>query len=47
MAKKENQSKILVVFDEILIKTNEIIRPNRKFERKKYRCPDKKNSTSA
>lgn len=40
LKKKTNQ--ILLAFDNILIKTKEIVRPNRTFERKKYRYPDKK-----
>lgn len=39
---KKKTRQILLAFDSILIKAKEIVRPNRTFERKKYRYPDKK-----
>jgi hypothetical protein len=39
---KKKTKQLLLAFDNILIKTKEIVRPNRTFERKKYRYPDKK-----
>lgn len=41
LLKKKNKQ-VLDAFDYILIKTKEIVRPNRQFERKKYRYPDRK-----
>lgn len=41
---KRKLSKVLPAFDDILTRAKEIVRPNRKFERKKYRHPDIKLS---
>lgn len=41
---KKKTKQILIAFDEILLKTKEIVRPHRKFLRKKYRYPDRKPS---
>ena len=41
---KKKTKQVLIAFDEILLKTKEIVRPNRKFLRKKYRYPDRKPS---
>lgn len=41
---KNKSTEVLESLDNIFYKTKEIIRPNRKFERKKYRYPDKKLS---
>ncbi len=41
----KNKAKyVLTAFDDILERTKEVVRPNRKFERKKYRHPDRKPS---
>ena len=39
---KKKSKQVLSAFDNILFKTQEIVRPNRRFERKKYRYPDRK-----
>jgi hypothetical protein len=41
---KKKIKKILLAFDDILMRAKEIVRPNRKFKRKKYRHPDIKLS---
>ena len=41
---KKKTKQVLIAFDEILLKTKEIVRPHRKFLRKKYRYPDRKPS---
>lgn len=41
---KRKLGRVLPAFDDLLTRTKEIVRPNRKFERKKYRHPDIKLS---
>ncbi len=41
---KRKTDQVLHAFDIILLKTKEVVRPNRRFARKKYRYPDRKPS---